>query len=102
LILCFPIRSADQLVTAVATWVSRRPSRPDRAGARTGLSTGASCKQCGHRVTEYSRKIGTSVCGIVTPKERPKRIRLTLWIGVVEIDRAVVGIGTNSCPPMVA
>jgi hypothetical protein len=42
LVLCFPIWSADQLVTAVATRVSRRPSRSDSAGARTGLSTGPS------------------------------------------------------------
>jgi hypothetical protein len=40
LILCFPVRSADQLVTHVATWVWWRLSRSDRAGARTGLSTG--------------------------------------------------------------
>jgi hypothetical protein len=39
LILCFPVGSADQRVTPVATSVLRRPTR---AGARTGLSTGPS------------------------------------------------------------
>jgi hypothetical protein len=44
LILCFPIGSVAHLVTAVATWVSRRPSRSHRAGARAGLSTGPSSR----------------------------------------------------------
>ena len=85
-----------------SAWANETEGHPTipagQRSAPTPCSAHIGCKQCGHRVTEYSRKIGTSVCGIVTPKESPKRIRPTLWIGVVEIDRAVVGIGTNSCP----
>jgi autotransporter passenger strand-loop-strand repeat protein len=58
LILCFPIGSADQIVTPVATWVSRRTSRSDRAGTRTGLSTGPAV------VTTYSVTAGETSTGI--------------------------------------
>jgi hypothetical protein len=40
LILCIPVRSADQRVIHVATSVAHRPSRSGCTGARTGLSTG--------------------------------------------------------------
>jgi hypothetical protein len=52
LIFCFPFGSADQLVTAVARWVSRRTSRSDRAGGRTGLPTRPSPYEIGEFTSE--------------------------------------------------